>query len=43
LLEKYSNDFSKVSKIAEANNLRMSALYDNMQRILERYFDFKKK
>ena len=35
----YAKEFAKVAKEADSHHLRLQALYDDMGRILERYFD----
>lgn len=35
----YAKEFAKIAEEADEHNMRMSALYDDMGRVLERYFD----
>jgi len=40
-LKKYNESFSKIAKEAKVRQQQMEALYEDMGRVLERYFDIK--
>lgn len=38
-MKSYAKEFQKIAQEADSHNMRMAALYDDMGRVLERYFD----
>ena len=38
-MKSYAKEFATIANEADSHNIRMSALYDDMGRVLERYFD----